>query len=264
MKILIKGAGDLATGIAVRLVNAGYSCVMTETEVPTTVRRTVAFSRAVYEKEAEVEGIKAVLVNGLEEVEQALANGNVAVIVDEKAEILKEYKPDILIDAIIAKRNTGTTIEDAGLVIGVGPGFEAKKDCHAVIETKRGHYLGRVLYEGSAIPNTGIPGNIGGFTTERIIRATAEGVFEPVAKIGQLVDKNEIVAYSGGQPVYSQMGGIVRGMLQQGVWVTEGMKAGDIDARCEVDHCFSVSDKARAIGGAALEAVSRYSRLKNK
>lgn len=258
MKILIKGAGDLATGIAVRLVRAGYKCIMTETKVPTTVRRTVAFSRAVYEKEAVVEDIKSVLVKNAEEAKNALQKGFVAVIVDEKAEIANIYQPDVIVDAIIAKYNTGTKITDAGLVIGVGPGFQAGVDCHAVIETKRGHYLGKVIYSGSAIPNTGVPGNIGGFTTERIIRATADGVFEPVAEIGEVVKKDQVVAFSGGEPIYALMSGIVRGMMQPGVVVKTGMKSGDIDARCELDHCFTISDKARAIGGGVLEAISCF------
>ena len=258
MKILIKGAGDLATGIAIRLVRAGYDVLMTETSIPTTVRRTVAFSRAVYEKEAIVEDVKAVLIQDANEIDSLQKEGIVPVIVDEKAMIREAYNPEIVIDAIIAKVNIGTQITEAPLVIGVGPGFEAKKDCHAVIETKRGHYLGKVLWEGSAIPNTGVPGDIGGFTTERIIRATADGDFEPIAEIGELVKKDQVVAISGGQPVYALMTGIVRGMLQPGVHVVTGMKSGDIDARCEQNHCYTVSDKARAIGGAVLEAVSYY------
>ncbi len=258
MKILIKGAGDLATGIAIRLVRAGYEVLMTETNIPTTVRRTVAFSRAVYENEAVVEDVKAVLIKDASEIEALHKDGIVPVIVDEEAAILETYQPEVLVDAIIAKVNTGTKITQAPLVIGVGPGFEATKDCHAVIETKRGHYLGSVIWEGYAIPNTGIPGDIGGFTTERIIRASADGVFEPVAKIGDLVEKGQVVAFSGREPIYALMSGIVRGMLQPGVLVIKGMKSGDIDARCESRHCYTVSDKARSIGGAVLEAVSCY------
>lgn len=258
MKVLIKGAGDLATGIAIRLVRAGHEVLMTETSIPTTVRRTVAFSRAVYENEAVVEDVKAVLIKDASEIEMIQNEGMVPVIVDEEAAIREAYQPEVLVDAIIAKVNTGTKITQAPLVIGVGPGFEATKDCHAVIETKRGHYLGSVLWEGSAIPNTGIPGDIGGFTTERIIRASADGIFEPVAKIGDLVKKDQVVAFSGEEPIYALMSGIVRGMLQPGVHVVKGMKSGDIDARCESKHCYTVSDKARSIGGAVLEAVSYY------
>lgn len=258
MRILIKGAGDLATGIGWRLKKAGYTVVMTEAAVPTTVRRTVAFSRAVYEGEAVVEGITAVRCETLAEAEQAISEGKIPVFVDVTAKIRKEYQPEILVDAIIAKKNIGTQMDDAKFVIGVGPGFTALEDCNAVVETKRGHFLGRVLWEGSAIPNTGVPGNIGGYTTERIIRATADGIFEPVVRIGDTVEKGQLVAKSGGQEIFALMPGLVRGMLQAGVPVTIGMKCGDIDARSEAEHCYTISDKARAIGGGVLEAVCAY------
>lgn len=258
MKILIKGAGDLATGIASRLYNSGYQILMTDIAIPLTVRRTVALSRAVYEGEAEVETMTGILVNNMAEAEKVFTDGKIPVIVDETAEIRKEYQPDVVVDAILAKKNLGTRITDAPLVIGVGPGFTAGEDCHAVVETKRGHYLGQVIWKGSAIPNTGIPGNIGGFTVERIIRATADGIFEPVANIGDLVEKDQIVAYSGGQEIRAKMSGVVRGMLQEHVPVMKNMKCGDIDARCELEHCYTISDKARAVGGGVLEAVCGF------
>jgi xanthine dehydrogenase accessory factor len=262
MKVLIKGAGDLATGIAYRLLKAGYDVLMTEISIPTTVRRTVAFSRAVYDGVAEVEGVKGILVHTIEEILQVQREGGVPVIVDDRAEIRLKYHPEVIVDAIIAKTNLGTTMEEAPLVIGVGPGFIASKDCHVVIETKRGHSLGKVIREGSAIPNTGIPGNIGGFTTERIIRANADGMFEPVACIGDRVEKDQVVAYSGGEVMRAQMTGMVRGMLQPEVAVVKGMKCGDIDARCEIEHCFTISDKARSIGGGVLEEIVRYEHRK--
>lgn len=264
MKILIKGAGDLATGIASRLYHAGHQIVMTEIQVPLTVRRSVALSRAVYEQFAEVEDMKAVLVTKMEEIREVLKEGSIPVIVDPDAEIADIWKPDVIVDAILAKRNLGTRITDADFVIGVGPGFTAGEDCNCVIETKRGHTLGNVIWEGSAIPNTGVPGNIGGFTIERLIRASAAGEMEPVAVIGEIVEKGQLVAKTGGCPVYAQMGGIVRGMLQPGVVVSEGLKIGDIDARCESEHCRSISDKARAIGGGVLEAVCGFERMRNR
>ena len=178
----------------------------------------------------------------MEDGQRAIRDGKIPVIVDPNAEILNDLKPDVLVDAIIAKKNLGTCITDAPLVIGVGPGFTAGIDCHKVIETKRGHYLGKVIDAGSAIPNTGVPGDIGGYTVERIIRATADGYFLPKASIGEMVEKGQLIAYSGEVPVYALIQGIVRGMLQEGVEVTKGMKAGDIDARCEIKHCFSISD----------------------
>ncbi|WP_160688132.1 selenium-dependent molybdenum cofactor biosynthesis protein YqeB [Clostridium sp. C2-6-12] len=255
MIILIKGAGDLATGVAHRLKKCGFNIVMTEISEPTTVRRTVAFSQAVYDKEIEVEGIKAVLVQGKQDIYKTIEEGNIPVIVDKKAEIIEQIKPDVVVDAIIAKRNLGTKINDAEIVIALGPGFTAGVDCHCVIETKRGHYLGKAIYSGGAIPNTGVPGAIGGYTTERLIRATCDGIISPVSKIGDYVRKGDIVAYVDEAPIYAEIDGIVRGMLQEGIKVFKGMKSGDIDPRCEKDHCFTVSDKARSIGGGVLEAI---------
>lgn len=262
MKILIKGAGDLATGIAVRLFNCGYDILMTEVAVPTTVRRTVAFSRAIYDGKCEVEGIEGAKVQTFEQIQQIQADKKIAVIVDEAAAIRKKYQPDVLVDAVLAKKNLGTIITDAPLVIGVGPGFTAGVDVYAVIETKRGHDLGSVIYHGSAIPNTGIPGDVGGYTIERLLKSGAEGIFHPIAEIGEQTEKGQVVAEvivnSVNVPVCAQMSGMIRGMLQEGVYVTEGMKVGDIDARCEIGHCYTVSDKARAIGGGVLEAIVTF------
>lgn len=262
MIVLIKGAGDLATGIAYRLKKSGFDIVMTEIDNPTTVRRTVAFSQAIFDNEIEIEGIKGIKVNNINEIHKEIKKGNIPIIIDKKANIIKELKPKVIVDAIIAKKNLGTSIDDASIVIGVGPGFEAKKDCHLVIETKRGHYLGKVIEEGSAIPNTGVPGNIGGYTKERIIRASSNGKIRPIVKIGDYVKKGEVVAYIDGVEVLAEIDGIVRGMLQEGIEVFKGMKSGDIDPRCEKNHCFTISDKARSIGGGVLEAIM-YMNSKN-
>lgn len=262
MKILIRGAGDLATGIAIRLYESGHEIVMTERAVPLTVRRSVAFSRAVYEGQAVVEGITAVCVQRIDKVNSIVSEGKIAVIVDEKAAIKEEYKPQVIVDAILAKKNTGTRITDASLVIGVGPGFTAGEDCHCVVETKRGHDLGKVIRDGSAIPNTGIPGEVGGYGIERLIKSTAAGTIEPLVSIGDYVEEGQIVARTGGRPVYAKMSGMVRGMLQPEVYVTEGLKIGDIDARHEPRYCHTVSDKARAVGGGVLEAVTAYEHRK--
>lgn len=255
MIILIKGAGDLATGVAHRLKKCGFNIVMTEISEPTTVRRTVAFSQAVYDKEVEVEGIKAILANKKDDINGIVEDGNIAVLVDEEAKIIKELKPDVVIDAIVAKKNLGTNIDNADIVIALGPGFTAGVDCHCVVETQRGHYLGKAIYRGSAIPNTGVPGDIGGYTKERIIRSTDNGNISPIANIGDYVEKGDIVAYVNETPIFAEMNGIVRGMLQKNIKVFKGMKSGDIDPRCEKDHCFTISDKARSIGGGVLEAI---------
>ncbi len=269
LRILIRGAGDLASGIAWRLYQAGYrNLLMTEDETPTTVRRTVAFSPAVYLGEMRVEGVTGRLVRSAAETEKAHENGEIAVVVDPEDDCLKWYKPDILIDAVLAKYNVGTKITDADLVIGVGPGFTAPVDCHCVIETKRGHYLGRVIRAGSAIPNTGIPGNVGGYTKERVIRAGADGVFKALHSIRDVVEKGEplceVTDSETGETVitYAQISGVVRGMLQDGVHVVKNMKSGDVDPRGHVEYCESISEKALAIGGGVLEAVCAFAASK--
>ncbi|WP_191397473.1 selenium-dependent molybdenum cofactor biosynthesis protein YqeB [Flavonifractor sp. An306] len=260
MLVLIKGAGDLATGTAVRLHRAGFPVVMTDIAQPTAVRRTVAFSQCIYDGVAEVEGITARRAANGEEASAILAAGEIPVLVDPEARILDELPFGAVVDAILAKRNLGTSLTDAPIVLALGPGFTAGVDCHGVVETMRGHDLGRLILEGSAIPNTGVPGDVGGYTRERIIRAPADGPFEPVAQIGQKVELGDVVAKVNGVPVAAQLTGIVRGMLPAGIPVTKGMKSGDIDPRCEVRHCFTVSDKARAIGGGVLEGLLYFGR----
>ncbi|MFT8347955.1 selenium-dependent molybdenum cofactor biosynthesis protein YqeB [Clostridium saccharoperbutylacetonicum] len=255
MIVLIKGAGDLATGVAHRLRKCGFDIIMTEISEPTTVRRTVAFSQAVYDKYTEVEGIKAILVSEIEEAKNVIREGHIAVMIDEKAKIIKDIKPEVVVDAIVGKRNLGTNINDAPIVIALGPGFTVGVDCHCIIETQRGHYLGKAIYSGNAIPNSGVPGNIGGYTKERIIKATTNGKILPISKIGQYVEKGSIVAYVDGVPILAEISGIVRGMLQKNITVFKGMKSGDIDPRCEKNHCFTISDKARSIGGGVLEGI---------
>ena len=260
MLVLIKGAGDLATGTAVRLHRAGFGVVMTDIAQPTAVRRTVAFSQCMYDGTATVEDVTARRAADKTQAQAILAAGEIPVLADPEARILKELPFTVVVDGIIAKKNLGTAITDAPIVLALGPGFTAGVDCHGVIETKRGHQLGRLILAGAAIPNTGVPGDVGGFTKERIIRAPADGPFEPVASIGQQVKLGDVVARVNGMAVTAQLTGIVRGMLPAGIPVHTGMKAGDIDPRCEVEHCFTVSDKARAIGGGVLEGILYFGR----
>lgn len=261
MKILIKGAGDLATGIAHELFHAGHEILMTEIQKPLTVRRKVAYSRVVYEEKAEIEGIEGALVRDGSGILKVTEAGKIAVIVDEKAEVRKIYKPDVLVDAIMAKRNTGTSIEDAPLVIGIGPGFCAGEDCHYVIETQRGESLGKIIPEGRALPDTGIPGEVGGYTAERLIRAEAGGMMTPFVEIGDLVEKGQCVAVTGGIPVYAGMSGIVRGMLPEGTVVSKGLKIGDIDARRIRSLCYTISDKSRCIGKSVKKVIKEENPL---
>ena len=255
MLVLIKGAGDLASGIACRLLRSGFQVVMTEIPQPTAVRCTVAFSSAVLNGKICIEDLEGELAADPQEALQIASGGKAAVLVDPECKCLSQLRPDVLVDAIIAKRNTGTKKTDAPIVIGVGPGFIAPEDCHCAVETKRGHNLGRVYYEGSPIPNTGVPGIIGGYGLERLVRSSVDGIFDPRAEIGDIVSKGQVVAEVNGQPVRAQIDGVLRGLLPAGTPVTAGMKAGDVDPRCEVAHCFSVSDKARSIGGGVLEGI---------
>lgn len=263
MLVLIKGAGDLATGTAVRLHRAGFRLVMTEIEKPTAVRRTVAFCQCMYDGAATVEGIAARKAENAAQAEEMIARGEIPVLNDPEARILGQLPFDAVVDAILAKRNMGTRITDAPVVLALGPGFTAGEDCHGVIETMRGHNLGRLITEGGAIPNTGVPGDVGGYTKERIIRAGADGSFEPAVEIGQQVALGDVVARVAGVETRAQLSGVVRGMLPAGLAVCKGMKAGDIDPRCEVRHCFTVSDKARAIGGGVLEGLLYFGKEKN-
>ena len=255
MLVLIKGAGDLATGIACRLYRGGFDVVMTETARPTTVRCTVAFSPCVYRGSMEVEGVRAVLCASPEEALLRTRQGLVAVLVDPAGERAAALRPDAVVDAILAKSNLGTRLTDAPCVVGVGPGFTPGVDCHAAVETQRGHDLGRVLWDRAPAPNTGVPGDIGGYTVERLLRAPADGLFVPDAEIGDLVEAGQTVGHVGEVPMAAQIKGVLRGLLPEGTPVHRDMKSGDVDPRCRVEHCFSISDKARAVGGGVLEAV---------
>ena len=255
MLILIRGAGDLATGVALRLHRCGFSIIMTELPAPTAVRRTVAFSEALYTGCTTVEDVTVCRAEDDLAVRAALQKGVPALIADPDGTAICRFRPDVVVDARIAKRNIDTRIDDAPLVIALGPGFTAGVDCHAVVETMRGHTLGRCIYEGSALPNTGIPGNVGGFTKERVLYTPAEGIFHPHRKIGDTVAAGDTVADVDGVPLPATIGGCLRGLLPEGISIPKGMKAGDIDARCDVSHCFTVSDKALSIGGGVLEAI---------
>jgi xanthine dehydrogenase accessory factor len=252
---LIKGAGDLATGVALRLRSAGFSIVMTEIPSPTVVRRSVAFAEAVYEGEVTVEGVRGVLADDRTAVRGLISQEVVTVIVDPETTVLRELEPALLVDAIVAKRNVGTSVRDAPAVVALGPGFLVGRDAHAVVETCRGHTLGRVITEGEALPNTGIPGEIGGRSAERVLRAPGQGILRTRLAIGAQVRANDVVAHVGDVAVVAPFDGVLRGLMRSGLHVTEGMKLGDIDPRASCDHCDLVSDKALAIAGGVLEAA---------
>lgn len=255
MRVVIRGAGDIATGIALRLYRAGMQVAMTDLDKPTAIRRTVCFSQAILHGEMQVEGILARKAETASQAEELLRADVVAVLPDPRGTLISALHPDVVVDAILAKKNVGTSIQDAPVVIGVGPGFTAGADCHAVVETMRGHYMGRVIYEGSAIPNTAVPGLIGGFAGERVLRAPADGIFHQLLEIGAVVKQGDVAATVAGEPMVCTLDGVLRGILPDGTPVFRGMKAGDIDPRDVVEHCYTASDKATAVGGGVLEAI---------
>ena len=297
--IICRGAGDLATGIIHRLHRAGHRVIALETDYPAAIRRQVSFCEAVYDGSAAVEGVTARLVPALADaetdtetysgindtpaahivsekwdssaIEAVLEAGEVPLLIDPKGESIALLKPDVVVDAIIAKKNLGTTINMAPLVIGVGPGFTAGQDVHLVIESMRGHNLARIITDGMAQPNTGVPGNIASFTSERVIHAPAAGYIYDVRKIGDIVQKGDEIAriypdkgsydnkLSEYVPVNATITGIIRGLIREGYYFKEGFKIADIDPReGELSNCFTISDKARSIAGSVLEAVSAF------
>lgn len=259
MFVMIRGGGDLATGTALRLYRSGMEVAICEIAMPTSIRRTVCFSEAVRLGETTVEGVTARRA-ALEEVPELLEAGIIPVLVDPEGACIGALEPDAVADVILAKRNLGTDIGMAPVVVAAGPGFTAGVDCHAVVETMRGHYLGRVIYEGSALPNTNIPGLIGGHAGERVLRAPADGVFRGIRQIGDRVKAGDVAGYVGGAPMVCTIDGVLRGLLADGVPVRKGMKSGDVDPRCDPAHCLCASDKALAVGGGVLEAILRLSR----
>lgn len=254
--VLIRGAGEMASGVAHRLYQSHFKICMTEIPQPLAVRREVSFCEAVYEGEKIVEGVRAKLIARPEEIRLGWEQGFIPLLVDPESKRTREFlKPDVLIDAIMAKKNLGTHLEDAQLVIGLGPGFSAGKDVHIVIETNRGQYLGKMILKGGAEPDTGIPGDVGGYTIDRLLRTGKQGIFRPQKSIGDKVTRGSVVAVVDDYPIIAEVNGIVRGLLREGIEAKRGMKVGDIDPRGKREYCFTISEKARAIGGGVLEAI---------
>ena len=261
--VIVRGAGDLATGVVYSLYKAHLKIIILETQYPSSIRRKVSLSEAVYDGESKVEDIEAVLVKSYEEALNIIANKDykkIPILIDPNCDILKNIKPAFLIDAIIAKKNLGTNKSMAKYTIALGPGFTAGKDCDIVIETMRGHNLGRIYLEGEAIPNTGIPGNIGGKEAERVIHANSDGIIENMKNIGDFVKEKEVIAYINNNnekiEVLATFDGLLRGIIKDGFKVHKGLKIADIDPRkSEYDNCFTISDKARNLGGSVLTAM---------
>ena len=260
--VLIRGGGDLATGVAARLHRSGFAVVVTEIAQPLAVRRLVALAEAVYAGEVEIEDLRGRHVDGQQETLQALSEGIIPVLVDPEAQARSALDPFAVVDARMLKRPQPLALSEKPFVIGLGPGFTAGENCHAVVETKRGHTLGRVLWNGSAETDTGIPGQVSGHAAERVLRAPAAGEVLGHAALGSIVKQGDRVATVGREDLAAPFDGALRGLLHDGVWVAKGAKVGDVDPRGQRAHCFLISDKSLAIGGAVLEALLSQSAIR--
>lgn len=254
--VIVRGGGDVATGTIHRLHRCGFRVLVLETTTPTAIRRTVSFCEAVYDGETTVEDVTAVHVDSTGQCEEIWQADKVAVYIDLPGECIPGLQPIAVVDAILAKKNCGTRIDMAPVTIGLGPGFNASDDVKAVIETARGHNLGRVIYGGKASANSGIPGEIKGYGKERVIYAETAGPLQIIKDIGSTVSKDEVIAMTGDTPVKASIDGLVRGMIRENFQVHQGLKIADIDPRREeLDNCYTISDKARCISGGVLEAL---------
>ena len=253
--IIVRGAGDIATGTIALLSRCGFRVIALETAKPTTIRRMAALSEAVFQGCATVEDVTAVLAEE-DGAKRIMDEGKVSIIIDPEMKLLETFKPAAVVDGILAKRNIGFSIDCAPVTIALGPGFTAGVDCYAVIETNRGHDLGKIIYEGAAEPNTGTPGVVAGYGKERVIHAPVGGKLKILHDIGSVVEKGEVIAEISGTPVPATLTGLVRGMLRDGFDVPKGLKMADIDPRTEeYKNCFTISDKARCIAAGVLGAL---------
>jgi xanthine dehydrogenase accessory factor len=258
LSVVIKGAGEMASAVAWRIYMSNIRRIlMLEIDSPLAVRRKVAFCEAVQDGRQTVEGVEAIKVDDYDGAQRSWSQGKIAVAVDPEWRMLDRARPDVVVDAILAKKNLGTRMDEAPLVIGLGPGFTAGIDAHLVIETNRGHNLGRIITHGSAEPNTGIPGTIGGLTEQRVLRAPCSGEFYARRSIGHRIKKGDAIGTVAGEAVVAKIDGILRGLIRTASVVQRGLKIGDIDPRGNVDYCNTISDKARAIAGSVLEAILR-------
>ncbi|RVU54135.1 selenium-dependent molybdenum cofactor biosynthesis protein YqeB [Anaerosphaera multitolerans] len=260
--VVVRGGGDIATGVIQKLHRSGFKVLVLEVERPTSIRRKVAVSEAIYENKIKIEDFWAEKAENPEDIYRIWKEEKIPVYIDSKMEILKYLKADVLVDGIIAKKNLGMKRDLAEATIALGPGFEAGIDVDIVVETNRGHDLGRLIFKGSASENTGNPGNIMGYTVERVLYSPENGKIKNCKDIGDIVSRGDVISEVNGEKVLSKINGIVRGLIRNGTEVFKGMKIGDVDPRVDVDY-MTISDKARNIGGAVLEAVMIMTKDKN-
>ncbi len=254
-RVLVRGGGDLASAVIQKLYRIGFKVVVSELSTPIVVRRTVSFCNAVFEGHYTVEGIKAVYLNNCDGIDRCHDKGEIPILSVKESDIKEQFQPDIFIDATLSKKKVDYMIGDYPIMIGMGPEIEAGKNVDIVIETSRGHNLGRLITEGYALPNTSIPGFIDGYAKERVLRAPCDGMVKTTHKIGNLVKKGELILTVDGEPVYAKIDGVIRGLIHPSIEATEGLKLGDIDPRGKLEYCFSISDKGRNIAGGVLEAI---------
>lgn len=261
--VIVRGGGDIASGAIQKLCRSGFRVLVLEIDKPTSIRRKVSFSEAMYETEITVEDLTAVYAVSIEEIYKTWDMNKIPIVEDACGKYIELLKPDVVVDAILAKKNLGTRMDMAPITIGLGPGFEAGKDVDAVIETNRGHNLGRLILEGKASEDTGVPGVIAGFSKERVIYSPCSGIIKNIKEIGSVVKAGEVIAYVGEFPVKASIDGVLRGLIRNNIEIKNGLKIADIDPRIsEQQNCYTISDKARNIGGAVLEAVLYMKKLK--
>lgn len=262
--VLLRGGGDLATGVAARLWRSGFKVVVTEIEQPLAVRRLVALSEAIYEGEVAVEDLRAKRVERVEAAAEMIEGGVIPVLIDPSAESRRLLVPAALVDARMTKAAPDLKVDAATFVVGLGPGFEAGVHAHAVVETHRGHRMGRVLWEGGAQPDTGVPDPVAGHDVDRVLRSPADGTFDPVVAIGSRISQGERIASVNGAPLEALFDGVLRGLLHGGLQVSRDAKVGDLDPRGDATLSTLISDKALAVGGGVLEALLSQSEIRNQ
>lgn len=258
MKVLVRGGGDLASAVIHKLWRSGFKVLVYDLPLPSCVRRTVSFCNAIIEGQWEVEGVRGTFIKELSEIEDCFARKEIPVSTLPEAELTGYFQPDVFIDATVSKKAPNYDKNFAPLVIALGPNIMAGRDAHVVVETKRGHYLGSLIYEGSASLNTGVPGDVGGFSSDRVIRAPHAGRVQHIREIGDTVEQNEPICQVGDQVVRAAVPGVIRGLIVQGYEAHQGLKIGDIDPRNDLRQCYSISDKGRNIAGGVLEAILHH------
>jgi len=258
MNILIRGGGDLGSGIAFRLHRVGWNIVITEIEKPLVLRRTVAFANAIFEGDVEIEGIQASHIKELGEISGLLSKKIIPVLISPDVYEFNEFTPDVVIDARMLKKKVYYEIQKNHMIIGLGPGFIAGENCHAAIETNRGHYMGRVIWDGEPLSDTAIPGTVSQKSFERVLRAPISGTIQSNARLGMIFKKGDEIGNVNGSPIIAPFDGCLRGLMHNGIFVEQGIKIGDLDPRLDKELIFYISEKALAIAGGVLEAILSY------